>query len=170
MAVTGNSRGQRIPTCWYVVAQDITDRELAEQACLAVLGIVRSRAERATIDAYSDYRPSPTAQAAQDKLRAKGGAPRRRGSPGMGVDLDPADPQDWELLRSYAPWSIHVELDSADGTLAVLHDCGRSVGAELTPTEADHLSRTLAGALQVEPLDDWRQREKAGRLRRWLRR
>lgn len=157
------------PTRWYVVSQDTTDdtidRELAEQACLAVLDAVRSRAEKASIDAYSDYRASPTAQAAQDELRARG-AQRRRGNPGMGVELDPASARDWELLRAYAAWSIHVELDSAEGTLAVLHDSGRSVGAELTEAEAVQLSRSLTGALRVESLAELRRREKARRHQR----
>jgi hypothetical protein len=167
VAVTRDSRaGQRTPTCWYVVPQDITDRGLAQHACLAVLDAVRSKVARVHIDAYSDYRDSltPQAQAAQDELRARG-ANRRRGDPGMGVELDPASAADWDLLRAYATWSIHVELEGAEGTLAVLHDCGQSVGAELTHAEADQLNRSLAGGLRVEALDQLRAREKADRRR-----
>jgi hypothetical protein len=156
-------------TRWYVVSQDITDRELAEQACLAVLDAVRPRVARVHIDAYSDYRDSltPQAQAAQDELRARGAVGlRRRGDPGMGVALDPASAADWDLARAYAAWSIHVELESAEGVLAVLHDCGQSVGAELTEAEADHLNRTLAGGLRLEALDQLRKREKADRRQR----
>ena len=165
--VTGN-RGESPPR-WYVVSQDILDRGLAEQACLAVLDAVRPRAARVHVDAYSDYRDSltPQAQAAQDELRARGAVGlRRRGDPGMGVELDPASAPDWDLLQTYAPWSIHVELDSAAGTLAVLHDCGSSVGAALTQAEADQLSRSLAGGLRLETLDQLRKRQKADRRQR----
>lgn len=138
---------------WYVVVQDGTDRALAEQACLAILEVVRARTERVCIDAYSDYRDSLTAraQAAQDELRARG-ALRRRGDPGMAVNLDPTYPPDWELLRAYASWSIHVELDGSEGSLATLHDCGHSISARLSQAEADQLNRAPAGTLRVEAL------------------
>ncbi|HEV2886153.1 MAG TPA: hypothetical protein VGX49_04520 [Jatrophihabitans sp.] len=165
--MTGNSRSGKSPTRWYVVSEDVTDRELAERACLAVLDVVRARTRRITVDAYSDYRDSLSAraQAPQDELRARGqlSTGRNRGDPGMGVELDPSRPADWDLVRAYAAWSIHVELDSAESTLATLHDCGHSIGAELTEAEADQLAHLLAGVLRVEPLEEWRKRDKADR-------
>jgi len=156
------NRGTEPATRWYGLKPDITDRELTERACLAVLEVVRPRCEHITVDAYTDYQdslPEP-ARAAQDELRARGALHRRRRDPGMGVELDPADPADWALLRAFVAWSIHVELDSAGATLATLHDCGRSISADLSSAEADRLGSTLAGALRVEPLVT---RRRAGR-------
>ncbi len=160
--------GAPVGSSWYGLEPDLTDRALADRACLAVLDLVRSRCVTASVDAYSDYQeelPAP-ARAAQDELRARG-ASRRRGDPGMAVELDPADPQDWALLRAFAAWSIHVELDSAGGTLAVLHDCGRSISAELSPAEADGLGRALGGEVRVAALGTRRRgRPVLGRLGR----
>jgi hypothetical protein len=55
----------------------------------------------------------------------------------MRIELDPADARSWDTLRTYASWSINVELVAdAHRQIASLHDCGYSVTAELTPAEA----------------------------------
>jgi hypothetical protein len=81
---------------------------------------------------------------AQDWLREAGRA-RGSGDPGMGIELDPADAPSWDVLRTYAPWSINVDLVAdADRMIAWLHDCGCSVTAELTADEAVQVTRQLA--------------------------
>jgi hypothetical protein len=131
----------------YVVGDDIIDRADATLACQAVLDVLRHRALRVWIDAYSDHTdqlPFAVVQA-QDWLRERGRA-RGSGDPGMGIELDPADDRSWEVVRTYASWSIHVELTAdadAHHVIACLHDCGYSVTADLTTEEAVEVSRKL---------------------------
>jgi hypothetical protein len=139
----------------YVVGNDIVDRADATLACQAVLDVLRHRALRVWIDAYSDctHELPPVAVQAQDWLRAKGRV-RGSGDPGMGIELDPADDGSWEVVRTYASWSIHVELTAdadAHQVIACLHDCGYSVTAELTTEEAVQVSRKLADIVPVVP-------------------
>jgi hypothetical protein len=157
--VTGRSYGNRPLTQSYTVSPDTADRQLVEQVCLAVLDVVRPRTERICIDAYSDFGLSVPAQAAQDELRARGSLRngRRRGDPGMAVELDPSQPADWELARAYASSSIQVELEGTGGILATLHDCGQSISVELTEAEAGRLAGMLPEPLVLEP-DDRRRR------------
>ncbi len=149
----------------YVVDTEIVDRGEAVRVCSAVLDLIRPHAALAVVDGYSDYRDRlpPQVQRAQNWLHARG---RRRGTgdPGMAVELDPQDAEDWRQLRIYAPWSIHVEVhgegDHGD-ELATLHDCGSSITAALTAPEAARLAAELgdaAGLLRVtEPSGpNWR--------------
>ena len=151
----------------YVVGEDIVNRGEATFACQAVLDVLRHRVMRVWIDAYSDYKDElpPAVAQAQDWLREKGRA-RGAGDPGMGIELDPADDRSWDVVRTYASWSIHVEL-AADADayqiIACLHDCGYSVTAELTTDEADEVRRKLADIVPVVPLHEVRDRDKAVR-------
>ena len=118
----------------YVVGKDFLDRGEATFVCHAVLNVLRPRLTKVWIDAYSDYRDElpPVVAQAQDWLRE---AERARGSgdPGMGIELDSKDARSWEVLWTYASWSINVDLVAdADRMIASLHDCGYSVTAELT--------------------------------------
>ena len=100
---------------------------------------------------------------AQDWLREKGRA-RGSGDPGMGIKLDPSDDNSWDVVRTYASWSIHVELTAdADAfqVIACLHDCGYSVTAELSAGEAVEVSRKLADIVPVVPLLEARERDEA---------
>jgi hypothetical protein len=151
----------------YVVGNDIVDRADATLACRAVLDVLRHRALKVWIDAYSDYTDElpPVVVQAQDWLREKGRV-RGSGDPGMGIELDPADDRSWEVVRTYASWSIHVELTAdADGyqVIASLHDCGYSVTAELTTDEAAEVSRKLDNNVPVVPLHEARERDEAER-------
>jgi hypothetical protein len=151
----------------YVVGNDIVDRGEATLACQAVLDVLRHRAMRVWIDAYSDYTDElpPVVVQAQDWLREKGRA-RGSGDPGMGIELDPLDDRSWDVVRTYASWSIHVELAAdADAyqVIACLHDCGYSVTAELTTEEAVEVSRKLADIVPVVPLHEARERDETER-------
>ena len=149
----------------YVVGKDIVDRGEATFVCQAVLDVLRPRLTKVWIDAYSDYRDElpPVVAQAQDWLREAGRA-RGSGDPGMGIELDPTDARSWEVLRTYASWSINVDLVAdADRMIASLHDCGYSVTAELTADEAAHVTRQLVDMAPVVPLHELRERDKAER-------
>jgi hypothetical protein len=165
-----------VPLAREVYVVDIVDRGEAVRVCSAVLDLVRPHAALAVVDGYSDYRDRlpPEVQRAQDWLHARG---RRRGTgdPGMGVELDPQDAEDWRQLRVYAAWSIHVEVqgegDHGD-ELAVLHDCGSSITVALTACEADHFAAQLGdagGLLQVTERSGSSWRACLGRTRAALR-
>jgi len=151
----------------YVVGQHIVDRREATLACQAVLDVLRHRVVRVWIDAYSDYADElpPVGAQAQDWLREKGQA-RGSGDPGMGIELDPSDDNSWEVVRTYASWSIQVELAAdtdAYQVVASLHDCGSSVTAELTPDDAVEVSQKLGDAVPGVPPRKARERDEAER-------
>lgn len=113
-------------TDWYTVAEDIHDRDLASRACQSVLHLVKSNAARAAVDVYTYHRKAmpPDAGVAEEALRAKG-KQQHKGDPGMNVELDPSNPEDWDLLTRFAPWSINVDIyDCTDELIANFHDCG----------------------------------------------
>ncbi len=142
----------------YAVAKGITDRREAQAACHAVLDVLSPVVARAVIDAYSDYRAEmpPDVASVEARLRDMGRQPGH-GDPGMGVEVA-LDEDGWQLVRTYASWSIHVELrDDIGGDLGTFHDCGYSVTAELTDDEAAALRRRLAGIAPLTPLSEARQ-------------
>jgi hypothetical protein len=110
----GVSEGKRVT---YVVHNAIVDRHEAITACTLVLDLLGPRLKRASVDAYTDYRDElPTQAASAERWLFDRGRARGHGDPGMGVDLDLSDPQHWAILRSYAPWSICVELKDEVGS------------------------------------------------------
>lgn len=155
----------------YVVEEDIVDRERAVLACTAVLEVLRPAMRSAIIDAYSDDADMPSAaRDAEMQLRDHGARQPGR-DPAMGVEVE-LDDAGWRSLLAYAPWSINVELIGIDGSqLGTLHDCGRSISAELTEEEAGILRRRLAGISSVVPLRDQRellrQQRRDSRRTRW---
>lgn len=135
------------------MAKAITDRREAQAACHAVLDVLSPVVARAVIDAYSDYRAEmpPDVAAVEARLRDMGSHPGHR-DPGMGVEVA-LDEDGWQLVRTYASWSINVELcDDTGGELGTFHDCGHSITAELTDDEAAALRKRLAGIAPLAPL------------------
>ncbi|HEV2809477.1 MAG TPA: hypothetical protein VGV93_03655 [Acidimicrobiales bacterium] len=142
----------------YAVGKRITDRTEAQAACRAVLDVLRPVVARAVIDAYSDDRAEmpPEIAAVEAKLRDMG-RQQHHGDPGMGIEVA-LDEDGWHLVRRYAPWSIHVELSDDSGRkLGTFHDCGYSIGVELTEDEAAALRARLAGIAPVAPISEGRQ-------------
>ena len=81
--------------------------------------------------------------------------------PGMNVELDLSDADDWDLLARYAPWSINVDLyDATDDLIANFHDCGHDVTARLSADQATRLSDDLVGMLRIETLEAFQARKK----------
>jgi len=66
----------------------------------------------------------------------------------MAVELDPSRPADWELVRTYGPFSIHVELAGLEDDLATLDDSGLSISVNLT--EAGRLAGMLPEPLNLK--------------------
>lgn len=117
------------------------------------------------LDAYSDFRDELPAGAAaaehwlRDRERALG-----HRDPGMGIELDLSDLEHWTVLTSYAPWSINVEpVGEANLDLGGFHDCGYSIVATLTASEAHQLMDTLTGIAPVLPLEEFHARRRAER-------
>ena len=139
-------------TRWYLVSAD-DDHELTGSACLALLQVIRPRIAALWLDAWTDLALPVEAAAAQAALFARGerdGRTRRSKSYGSAIVLDVSDEEDWALLLAYASWSIHVELESADGKiLATLHDCAGSISANLFADEADRYRTALAPSLDL---------------------
>jgi hypothetical protein len=146
----------------YVLEQEITDRNDAATACVAVLEVLRPVLRVALVDAYSDYEDQmpPDVAEAQQWLRQEG-ASQQGGDPGMSVEMNSLDADHWPIICRYAPWSIHVDLyGDGDAPLATLHDCGYSVTADLTPAEATALGSRLAGVSGLTLLHQVRERRR----------
>ncbi|NIZ90276.1 hypothetical protein [Kineococcus rubinsiae] len=172
------SNGRRV---WAVAESDLA-REAAVQVCSAMLQVLVSQAPWAYVDAWSDYRdelPLQVQQAQEDLRRLQ--RERDGVDTGMGIDIDRTDAAQEALLRTYAAWSIHVELLSAAGqpALAVLHDGASSITAELTDAEVGQLRGRIKGVATVELLQHLHGRarlqgerqegqRRARRLGRWL--
>ncbi|MBV9487030.1 MAG: hypothetical protein JO246_13340 [Frankiaceae bacterium] len=73
-----------------------------------------------------------------------------------GLDLvrtSSADDTAWAFTRAYTPWSVHVEVfDDASKRVATFDDCGHSIIANLTETEARAIASAVAPGHSVEPL------------------
>lgn len=147
----------------------------------AVLQVLFRQAPWAYVDAWSDYRDElpPQVRQAQDKLRHL--QTERDGvDTGMGIDIDRTDATQEKLLRTYAAWSIHVELLPAAGqqSLAVLHDGASFITAELSDAQVYWLRRQLEGTATVRLLEQVHAEAKAEadavrrlvRRQRWTRR
>ena len=90
----------------YVVEKDITDRNEAEEACQAVLDVLRPVLARAVVDAYTDHREQMPAQVAAIERRLHElGSEQGQRDPGMGVELV-LDEHGWQLLRVYGLYAI----------------------------------------------------------------
>jgi hypothetical protein len=149
-------------TEWFAVAEHIHDRDLAAHACQSVLDLVKSKAARAVVDAYTDHRKAmpPDASEAEEALWATGKQQHKR-DPGMNIEFDLSSADGWDLLNRYAPWSINVDLyDANDDLIANFHDCAHDVNALLSADEAVRLSDELGELLHIEALEAFQARER----------
>ncbi|MEZ0493421.1 hypothetical protein AB2L28_14370 [Kineococcus sp. TBRC 1896] len=140
---------------WAVVETDLL-RTTAEQACTALLDVMAEAAPWACIDAWSDYRDELPAEVEHARTALRRLHAHRDGrDTGTGIDIDRSDPAQEALLRTYASWSIHVELlpSAEQQALATFHDGASSITAELTDTEVERLRERLVGVASVERLE-----------------
>ncbi len=132
-----------------------TDRQVVVEACQALLDVLRPVTAVALVDAVGSWpNVPPEADLAEAWLRGHNRQrfPPVKGDGTMGILIDPADDEQWNALRVYGAWSIHVELfATAERGLgfATLHDCGTCIDADLTPDEVAELSTRLAGAVEI---------------------
>jgi hypothetical protein len=142
---------------WYAVDRELTTREDAEAVCAAVLDVLRAVLRCARVDVMSDHTDQMplSVAAAESALRAQGWQQRPRDSdPVMAVEVTPAD-REWAALERYAAWSINVDLLAEDEhEVATLHDCGWSVTAALTDTEAEVLRKRLQPTAPLVALNE----------------
>lgn len=179
MGRVSEDTGRRLT--WAVCEGDLTP-VAAVQVCTAFLDVMADPAPWAFIDAWSDDRDDlpPEVENAQTALRRLQLDRDGRGT-GMGIDIDRTDPAQDALLRTYAAWSIHVELlPPADGVdLVAFHDGASSITADLTDAEVGTLRERLDGVATLEPLahlqavararrDGERRRRRAQLVRTWL--
>lgn len=145
----------------YLVGQ--VNRQHVQRVAAAVLDAVRADAATAWLDAPTDYEDElpDRARAVQQWLQA-----RSRKGAGMGVEVDPSDDEHWDVLQTYAPWSIHVEVydrlspPRRTVPLAVLHDGASVITVALPQREAAALAARLVGVAGLIPVQP----------RRWFRR
>ncbi len=132
-----------------------TDRQVVVDACQALLDVLRPVTAVALVDAVGSWtNVPPEAHVAEAWLRwhERQQYPLAKGEGVMGILIDPTDDEQWNALRVYAAWSIHVALFATTERglgFATLHDCGTSVGADLTPDEVADLSTRLDGAVEI---------------------
>jgi hypothetical protein len=144
----------------YCVDRDLFNPEESARACHAVMDVVLPKVKTAWIDAYSDEVHLPDeARQAQEALFRMGQA-RPEGDPGVGIDLDVRIPAHVELLRTFAPWSINVELyDASMRWLATMTDTGYSVCFNVTEEDALRI-KTLLGNLPITTLEPHARRKR----------
>ncbi len=143
-----------------------TDRQVVVEACQALLDVLRPVTAVALVDAVGSWtNVPPEAHVAEAWLRwhERQQYPLAKGEGVMGILIDPTDDEQWNALRVYGAWSIHVELFAAVEDrcgFATLHDCGTSVEADLTPDEVAELSTRLAGAVEIVTFAEFQERER----------
>ena len=119
-----------------------------------LLDKLRPHINYAWIDALTDHTHlSSEAQAAVQQLRrlderrwAQQRRPlwgsRRKGPTYKGIDLNPRDPDQFALLRTFGPYSIHAEVYRANEKepVLVLHDTGTSIHFRWKPEQLSELA------------------------------
>ena len=144
----------------YCVDRDLLDPRESEFACQAVLRVVLARVDTAWIDAYSDEDDLPEAAREAQKELCRMGRARESGDPGMAIDLDISQSDHVRLLRTFASWSIGVELyDSSMQWVAYIADTGSSMCFNVTDEEAAAIRADL-GELPIITVSDLNARRK----------
>lgn len=157
----------------YAIEKDIVDRDEAGSVCAMVIEVLRPVLHLALVDAVSDYpdRMPDAVRRAETVLREVGARQDARGRDAvMAIEVAATDPE-WEAVEAYAAWSINVDLIGAeDIRLGTLHDCGVSITADLTDSEAAELRARLPQVplVLLAELKQARINERNARRRRWL--
>lgn len=157
----------------WAVEKNLTDRAEAEQVCAAVLMVLEPALHSASLDVISDFPDlmPDDVRAAEATLLLLA----RREQQHTRLDL-PATASAWPAFKTYASWSIDVDLYGQDGTLlGGFHDCGYSITAELTDSEAHELQQRIQPVSAVRPPAEIhakhrseRSARRRARLRQWL--
>jgi hypothetical protein len=119
---------------------------------------------RAHIDAFSSIKTlPPQVEDARQMLLERGLAREEKrkssrwpwqrwgGDPQMGIDLDPQIDQDFELLKTFGPYTIHAEMYASERkkSIIVAHDSGDSLHFEADEQIVKELSTHFKMAPEV---------------------
>jgi hypothetical protein len=143
---------------WYKIGEPIKERQLARQACDAVLRALAHRVAIARLDVHTDYSKVITADAlaAEERLEE---LVKVRDLRDITIDLNLSNAEDADLFHRYLPWSINVDLyNPLDQLIANFHDCAYSIVMRLSPEHASQLAAELQGLATVKraaPFEPW---------------
>lgn len=155
----------------YLFDQDAVGRDEAALVCSIILDALRDDLKTAHVDAYSDYDSSAMpddVRVAEAALR-KIGATQHRRDPHMGIELDLANPAHVNLLDTYAPWSINVDLyGDDDEDLGTFHDGAASIHFRAPPLQAAKIAERLTDVGPIVSLEVHDERRRQQRRARWV--
>lgn len=141
------------------VVRGVDRLALDERVAVArqLLRRVRDRGRTAYVDGFSDVSDLP-ADAAEALSVIRERAPLRRRllqSPErtfMAVPLGADDPEDFDLLVAFAPYSIHAEVvGDDDSVVLVLHDTSTAIEVRASDPVVDEIVPDLPSGLTLEP-------------------
>jgi hypothetical protein len=136
----------------YVIHASSGDPDLAA-VCAAVHDSIELRAALMQVDVHSDHSEEmpPDIRAVRDHIGQCALEQSILGSE-LIATIRPHEKTAWAFARAYTPWSISVDVFDADNReIACFHDCGWSIVAYLSASEAGELAEKVPGHL-VEPL------------------
>ncbi|MFI1359435.1 hypothetical protein ACH4TV_38550 [Streptomyces sp. NPDC020898] len=114
------------------------------------LRVLRPGIDTAHLDAYSDDAWPPEALPSYERLLTldreaapTDGSPSRRRDPGMAIDIDVRDDEQFELLVTLAPYTIGAEAAQGDRPVFSANDSGTSLWLAVTREQEAQLQRRL---------------------------
>jgi hypothetical protein len=114
------------------------------------LRVLRSGIDRAHLDAYSDGAWPPQTLPSYERLLTLGrealadGRRSRRDDPGMGIDIDVRDDEQFGVLLDLAPHTIHAEARQGERQIFSANDSGSSLWLAVTREQEAELRGRLA--------------------------
>lgn len=152
-SASSNGRRRRAGRPWRRTPRPGERVELARQ----LLARVRDQGRTAYVDGFSDVSELPS-DAAEALVAISERAPLRRRvlrppeRTFMAVRLDVLDPEDFDLLLAFAPYSIHAELvGDEDSVVLVLHDMSTAIEVRANSDVVNEIVRGLPSGLTLEP-------------------
>ncbi len=156
----------------WAIDKNLTDRAEAELVCAAVLEALEPALHLASLDVITDF-PDLMPEHVRDAEHVLLRLALADHPDSQRLDL-PAAAAQWPAFKTYAPWSIDVDLHGQDGLLlGGFHDCGYSVTALLTDEEAAWLQervQSVAAVRLLEQIHTRRRHERRARRKAWFRR
>ncbi|MDX3455547.1 hypothetical protein PV396_27035 [Streptomyces sp. ME02-8801-2C] len=113
------------------------------------LRVLRSGIDAAHVDAYSDDAWPPETLPSYERLLTlgkeapAGGRRSRRDDPGMAIDIDVSDDEQFGVLLDLAPHTIHAEARQGGRPVFSANDSGTSLWLAVTRQQEDELRYRL---------------------------
>jgi hypothetical protein len=141
------------------------------------LRVLRSAVDTAHLDAYSDDDWPPETLPSYERLLSLGrealaeGRRSRRDDPGMAIDIDVSDDDQFGLLLALAPHAINAEACQGGRSVFSANDSGTALWLAVTQEQEAELRRRLGelGIPAAVLVDAPRRRRRSGWIGRWLR-